>query len=799
MAMEPLEYRRLMSVSLIKNINTSVGDSDPAQIVEVGGVKVFPARTATEGGELWQTDGTEAGTKILIDLNPHPQEWVSEPLLLPNGKAVFLASGSGGNRPYVTDGTAAGTIQLAPIVGVQGNYVIAGNLAYFGTANQLWRTDGTVAGTFAVAHTPFFVLNLYSSFTVHGTSAYFVGTDGEAWVTDGTVVGTHQFIDIRPGVDSTARGFVVLPDGNLLFKADDGIHGHELWRSDGTAAGTSLVRDVNPGSNGFNSYRFFSVSGGRFVFDANGGLWTTDGTTAGTFQLKTPYNYQSFAELGGNLYFSEAGEVWMTDGTVAGTKKVPGTPTGVGQLQVAGNTVFFAGTDASGGKELWGVTNGLAKRIKDIFVGTIGSQVVLESPISGRMYFRATDGSGGPQLWESDGTAAGTFPITLGGAAGIGQTAIALYRQADGTVYLRANDGVIGTEFWSAKPDAASTFSIADASVNEGNSGTTSLAFTVSRPSGVGYAAVNWSTANGNVAGAIAQAGSDYTATTGTVFFAPGQLTKQIFINVVGDTAVEPNEQFFVNLTNGYFANFSDSQAVGTIVNDDQAVTAAGLSINDVSTTEGASGTTKNLAFTVTLNKKVNKSVTFSYATAGGTATSGTDFVAKTGTATIAANTLTTVINVTIKGDAIYEPDETFSLKLSNAVNATILDNTGIGKIVNDEALPKITILNAPTIIEGNSGTRQLIYTVKLDRASSTTVTVKFATADGTAKVAANDYKALSGTLNFTAGQTSKTIIVTTVGDTRKGVDETVFVNLSSPVGAVIADGQAVGILKNDD
>ena len=485
----------------------------------------------------------------------------------------------------------------------------------------------------------------------------------------------------------------------------------------------------------------------------------------------------------------------MTDGTIAGTKKVPGTPTGVLQIQVAGNTVFFPGTDAAGGKELWGATNGVATRIKDIFIGEIGSQVKLENAIGDRMYFRATDGDGSPQLWQSDGTNAGTFPITVGGAYGIGQTAVPLFRDANEKVYLRADDGTLGSELWSATPDAPSTFSIADASVNEGNGGTTSLVFTVSRTTSVGHAAVKWSTANGDVAGAIAQAGSDYTASTGTVFFAPGELTKQLYMNVVGDTAVESNESFFLNLSSFYSATFADSQAVGTIVNDDQAVTVAGLSVNDVSIIEGAGGTTRNLNFTVTLNKKVNKAVTFTYATQGNTATSGTDFVAKTGTVTIAANTLTTTISVVIKGDAVYERDETFYLKLNSATNAAILDNTGIGKIINDEALPKITILDAPTIIEGNSGTKQLIFTVKLDRASWTAVTVNFATADGTAKAAT----ALSGKLTFSAGQTSKTIIVTTVGDTRKGVDETVFINLSSPVGAVIADGQAVGKIKNDD
>ena len=99
---------------------------------------------------------------------------------------------------------------------------------------------------------------------------------------------------------------------------------------------------------------------------------------------------------------------------------------------------------------------------------------------------------------------------------------------------------------------------------------------------------------------------------------------------------------------------------------------------------------------------------------------------------------------------------------------------------------------------EGASGTRAITFKVRLDQASSQTVTVKYATANGTA-VSGSDYNATSGTLTFTAGQVEKTITVYVKGDTTKEADEKFFVNLSSPVNAAIADGQAAGIIRNDD
>src|SRR5439155_17505459 len=130
----------------------------------------------------------------------------------------------------------------------------------------------------------------------------------------------------------------------------------------------------------------------------------------------------------------------------------------------------------------------------------------------------------------------------------------------------------------------------------------------------------------------------------------------------------------------GNFLNSIGTLSGGQVVNAQP-----GLSINDVSTTEGDSGT-KTLTFTVTLSSASNLTVTVNFATANGTATAPTDYVATSGTLTFNPGDLTKTIGVTINGDQLFEPDETFTVNLSNAVNATISKATGIGSILNDDA-----------------------------------------------------------------------------------------------------------------
>lgn len=213
--------------------------------------------------------------------------------------------------------------------------------------------------------------------------------------------------------------------------------------------------------------------------------------------------------------------------------------------------------------------------------------------------------------------------------------------------------------------------------------------------------------------------------------------------------------------------------------------------------TEGNSGTV-NATFTVTLSAASGKTVTVNYATADGTATAPGDYTAIANTPlTFNPGDTSKTVTVLVTGDAIDEVNETFTVNLANPSNATIGTGTGTGTITDDDG-PSISI-NDVTVTEGDSGQANAVFTVSLSAASPQTITVNYATANGTA-AAGSDYAAIASTaLTFNPGDTTKQISVVVNGDTADEADETFLVNLSSPVNATIADGQGQGTILNDD
>ena len=222
----------------------------------------------------------------------------------------------------------------------------------------------------------------------------------------------------------------------------------------------------------------------------------------------------------------------------------------------------------------------------------------------------------------------------------------------------------------------------------------------------------------------------------------------------------------------------------------------ASLSINDVSVTEGNAGTISAM-FTVTLLPASTQPVTVAYATANGTATAGQDYVAASGTVTFAPGETTKPLSILVNGDLRDEDNETFVVNLSNPSNAVIGDAQGVGTILDNDPLPSLSISDA-AVTEGNTGTTTATFTVTLSPVSGRTVSVNWATANGTA-VAPDDYVAASGTLTFAAGTTSQTLSVSVRGETTVEPNETFVVNLSGPINATITDAQGLGNILNDD
>jgi hypothetical protein len=221
------------------------------------------------------------------------------------------------------------------------------------------------------------------------------------------------------------------------------------------------------------------------------------------------------------------------------------------------------------------------------------------------------------------------------------------------------------------------------------------------------------------------------------------------------------------------------------------------LSIDDVSVNESAGTAT----FTVSLNAPVptGQTVTVDHATSDGTAAAPGDYTAiTTTTLTFLPGEITKPVSVTILDDLLDEADETFTVDLSNASNATIATGTGTGTITNDDAAPSLSVDDV-SVTEGDAGTVNATFTVTLSAPSGQTITVDYATNDGTA-TAPGDYAAITTTpLTFLPGETTKPVAVVVNGDVTNETDETFTVDLSNAANATIADAQGVGTILNDD
>jgi chitinase len=228
--------------------------------------------------------------------------------------------------------------------------------------------------------------------------------------------------------------------------------------------------------------------------------------------------------------------------------------------------------------------------------------------------------------------------------------------------------------------DADPTVSIADASVVEGDVGTTTLSLPVSLSGPSGREVdVDYSTSGGT-----ATAGNDYTEASGTLVFAAGETSKQIDVIVNGDAQDEGDETLTVTLSAPFNADLGTSVATGTITNGDDADPK--LYVADASSKEGNGGTGA-LTFSVTMTPAALGDVTVGYATSDGSATAGSDYTAATGTLTIPAGQTSGSITVDVAGDTAFEPDETLDLTLSNPVGAKIVTGTATGTITNDDKM----------------------------------------------------------------------------------------------------------------
>jgi len=484
--------------------------------------------------------------------------------------------------------------------------------------------------------------------------------------------------------------------------------------------------------------------------------------------------------------------------------------------------------------------------------------------------------------------------------------------------------------------DVTPEISIADVTQREGRTAPVNAVFevTLSAPSGLPVT-VNFATADGTAA-----AGSDYVAASGTLAFAPGQTSRTITVSILPDMVEEPDETFTVNLAGAVNAVIVDGEGTGTVLDafgdivrirletfdavgvsedqfdigdtvllrafvEDQRSPAEGVFqafldvffeesvvslgtpimfgadypnnrrfnagtpglIDEIGATDGftplgpgerllfeapftaiANGGFQFLAdpadgvssrvlvfgdettispddvdyvstsiqvggpptlsiddvtaiegnpaqFTVSLSHGGLGTVTVDFATANGTATAGADYTANSDTLTFPPGVLTQTVTVDVLTDALVEPDETFEVNLSNSSGAAIADGQGVATIL---ATPPVLAINSVSVVEGNSGTTNAVFTVTLSDVSARPVTVDFATGGGTA-TANVDYQPTAGTLTFAPGETVQTIQVPVIGDLVDEVNETFAVTLTGAVNATIGVNRGVGTIIDDE
>ncbi len=363
-----------------------------------------------------------------------------------------------------------------------------------------------------------------------------------------------------------------------------------------------------------------------------------------------------------------------------------------------------------------------------------------------------------------------------------------------------------------AVPGTGISFASTNVTVTEG---TDAFArFTVNLNGDIaGNVSVDYATIDGS-----ATDGSDFTAQTGTITFTPTSKSFDIDVPILDDSVIEPQEAFSVQLSNivsNLGIGFVDGQATNSAngnINDDDAVPGTGISFasTNVTVTEGTDAFAR---FTVNLNGDIAGNVSVDYATIDGSATDGSDFTAQTGTITFTPTSKSFDIDVPILDDSVIEPQEAFSVQLSNIVSNLGIGfvdgqatNSANGNINDDDAVPGTGISFASTNVTVTEGTDAFArFTVNLNGDIAGNVSVDYATIDGSA-TDGSDFTAQTGTITFTPTSKSFDIDVPILDDSVIEPQEAFSVQLSnivSNLGIGFVDGQATnsanGNINDDD
>jgi ELWxxDGT repeat protein len=436
--------------AMVRDINSTPNtfSSNPIEMVEMGGAIYFAATDEQYRGGLWRSDGTAEGTQLI--------KAFAQPIVYPD------FSGGSGNRLVVV-----------------GDKLFFTPLETTSNISQLWVSDGSAAGTRQLNAPGAKALIAFGSYV------YFLAS-GDLWRSDGTEAGTilvDDIVNATGDYESYPRLGVV---GSRLFLMSQVSGGEELYVSDGNPNQARIIASYQSGQFGVSAV---ITTASTYYFVLNGNLYASDGSAAGTQQIYTsigtgpvPYVRNLFAS-GNNLYFTDDRQLLVTTGSAATTRVLNPTVFNYNfsseqertTVALENGAIAFVGYSDEQGNELWrsdGTAEG-TRLVADILPGTQSSLPSNMLVFDGKLYFSANDGQSGAELWVSDGTTAGTqqvrdiYPGPLGSTprGGTASNIWSAYPLATtGAFYFAANDGIHGSELWRSDGTSAGTTLVKDLS-----------------------------------------------------------------------------------------------------------------------------------------------------------------------------------------------------------------------------------------------------------------------------------------------------------------------------------------------
>lgn len=433
--------------------------------VAINGVGYFAAESGWEdpinvGNELWRSDGTEAGTWLVKDINPGEESSSPQNFFNVGGVLFFTADdGVHGIELWKSDGSKAGTMLVKDITDTNpfdtefGTFAVIDETLFFSAKNwtmqnMLWKSDGTEEGTVLIKdiYQTAGIGSMYIGEMVSFQGMLFFSALGDnvikkqLWTSDGTGEGTVLFKVLSESYNSSPHEFTVIGD-TLYFIATFGRDDVDLWKTDGSPDGTVMVKDFSP-TEGSGPRELVSFKDTLFFKARDGvpgmGLWTSDGTAVGTklvHDLNTAYD--SWDLTAGDdfmLFMSKVSSwvstirLWRSDGTTTGTRPIEiilpdGAETEYGsvrQFTVALGSIFFTMEDEVHGREVWSTdgTDGGTQLLMDLYPGSVDSNPDLLGVIGARgtaaetLLFGADDAFHGNELWKVS-KAAPVIPVSF--------------------------------------------------------------------------------------------------------------------------------------------------------------------------------------------------------------------------------------------------------------------------------------------------------------------------------------------------------------------------------------------------